>query len=259
MSAAELFPAGARVVFLHAHPDDETLASGVLIAGLVASGHSVAVLTATRGERGEVRPGVDVGADLVAHREAELVGALAELGVADHCFLGSPPARAGSSTPARFTDSGMRWLTPELAGPAADAGSDSLTAAGLDVPAADLTAFLRAYRADLLVSYDVHGGYGHPDHVACHAIAHRAAAAAAVTLWEVVSESALPSPDAVAYSAPEQLPAVRRALACYPSQLRLDGDAVVLVGGQRQPIVSTVWLRRSSRSGDRPPKSPSRH
>ena len=77
MTAAELFAPGARVVFLHAHPDDETLATGVLIADLVASGHPVAVVTATRGERGEIRPGLDVGADIVAHREGELDAALA--------------------------------------------------------------------------------------------------------------------------------------------------------------------------------------
>ena len=134
MTAHVHFEPGARVVFLHAHPDDETLATGVLIADLVASGHPVAVVTATRGERGEIRPGVDVGDDFIAHREGELAAALAELGVTDHCFLGTPPAlasgpmrtemepspfwAAGSVRAVRFTDSGMRWVTPELAGPA---------------------------------------------------------------------------------------------------------------------------------------------
>lgn len=273
--ARDLFEPGVRVVFLHAHPDDETLATGVLIAELVASGHPVAVVTATRGERGEIRPGVDVGADLVAYREGELACALAELGVTDHCFLGTPPAfsaaqgggtgavpdslvgrssepsptpstesaRESGTVPARFTDSGMRWVTPELAGPAEDAGADSLTAAGVDGPAAHLVAFLVAYRADVLVSYDAHGGYGHPDHVACHEIALAAAAASGVPLVEVVSEPLLPVAGAVAWHAPEFLPTVRRALGCYASQLQVDGDDVVHVGGQRQPIAEVVWLR----------------
>jgi N-acetyl-1-D-myo-inositol-2-amino-2-deoxy-alpha-D-glucopyranoside deacetylase len=249
-SARDVFAPGARVVFLHAHPDDETLATGVLIADLVASGHPVAVVTATRGERGEIRPGVDVGADIVAHREGELAGALEALGVVDHCFLGTPPALASGSprtvmepSPFRFTDSGMRWVTPELAGPAEDAAGDSLTAAGVDRPAADLVAFLDSYRADVLVSYDARGGYGHPDHVACHHIAVAASAASGVPLVEVVSESLLPVAGAVAWTAPERLPSVRRALGCYASQLQVDGHDVIHVGGQREPITELVWLR----------------
>ena len=67
-----------RITFIHAHPDDETLATGALIAWLVASGHEVSLLTATRGERGEVVPGpLSHLADtqkLEAHRERELAG-----------------------------------------------------------------------------------------------------------------------------------------------------------------------------------------
>jgi N-acetyl-1-D-myo-inositol-2-amino-2-deoxy-alpha-D-glucopyranoside deacetylase len=257
MTPQGLFPSGARVAFLHAHPDDETLATGVLIAGLIAAGHPVAVVTATRGERGEIRPGVDVGADIVAHRERELAAALAALGVTEHCFLGTPPALAeGTVAPSgpspragavRYTDSGMRWVTPELAGPAEDAGPDSLTAAGIDGPAADLVAFLQGFGPDVLVSYDGLGGYGHPDHVACNGIAAAAAAACGIPLVEVVSDPLLPADDAVAWRAPEQLPAVRRALGCYASQLQVDGDEVVHVGGQRQPIAEVVWLRPARR------------
>ena len=46
-----------RVVFAHAHPDDETLATGALIQHLTRSGVAVAVVTATRGELGAVVPG----------------------------------------------------------------------------------------------------------------------------------------------------------------------------------------------------------
>ena len=43
-----------RVLFVHAHPDDETLSSGGTIATLLELGAEVTVLTATRGERGEM-------------------------------------------------------------------------------------------------------------------------------------------------------------------------------------------------------------
>ena len=43
-----------RIAFVHAHPDDESLWSGALTIHLVDQGHEVWLLTATRGERGEV-------------------------------------------------------------------------------------------------------------------------------------------------------------------------------------------------------------
>jgi N-acetyl-1-D-myo-inositol-2-amino-2-deoxy-alpha-D-glucopyranoside deacetylase len=239
---------GQRVVFLHAHPDDETLATGVLLADLVDSGHQVAVVTATRGERGAVVPGPLSGLEgtpeLVEHRLGELAGALAELGVTDHVFLGTPPARDGDRPPRRYTDSGMRWLdeAETLAGPGGDAGPDSLTAVPVEQAAADLAAYLRHYAADTLVAYDRHGGYGHPDHVACHHIARAAAALTGTPLVEVVSEPLLPVPGADEVALPQWLPAVQRALGHYASQLGVDGAEVVHVGGQRQPIVTAVWL-----------------
>lgn len=245
---AELVEADARWVFLHAHPDDETLATGALLAWLAERGE-VAVVTATRGERGEVVPGplsaLAGTSDLVAHRERELAGALGVLGIGGHAFLGAPPARAKGREPRRYTDSGMRWLDPAetLAGPGLDAGPDSLTAAPVAEAAADLAAYLVSFGADAVVSYDVHGGYGHPDHVACHHIAAAAARLCGIGLIEVVSEPLLPAPDAREYPLPQYLPRVRTALGHYASQLSVDGDEIVHVGGQRQPIRTSVWLR----------------
>lgn len=239
---------GPRVVFLHAHPDDETLATGALLAALAADGYRAAVVTATRGEQGAVVPGplsaLAGTPELVEHRIGELRGALAELGVAEHAFLGTPPALAPGRQPRRYTDSGMRWLdaAETLAGPGGRAGPDSLTAAPVPVAAADLAAYLRHYGAAALVAYDEHGGYGHPDHVACHHIAIAAAASSGVPLFEVVSEPLLPVPAATEIALPQFLPTVRRALGNYASQLTVDGDEVVHVGGQRQPIATTAWL-----------------
>jgi N-acetyl-1-D-myo-inositol-2-amino-2-deoxy-alpha-D-glucopyranoside deacetylase len=49
-------------------------------------------------------------------------------------------------------------------------------------------------------------------------------------------------PGAQELSLPQWLPTVQRALGHYASQLTVDGAEVVHVGGQRQPIVTTVWL-----------------
>lgn len=230
--------AATRVLFLHAHPDDETLATGALIAGLADRGTEVAVVTATRGERGEVTdPGFS--GDLVALREGELAAALAVLGVRHHAFLGTPPARSGGVR--RYTDSGMVWVTPQVAGPGAGAGPDSLTAASVDEAAADLAAYIEWFRPDVLVSYDEFGGYGHPDHVACHHIAVAAAEFTGVRFAEVVSGATQPTLD-------QYRGRVAEALGCYASQLRVDGDEVEHVGGQRHPLPTVAALReRSSR------------
>ncbi len=121
----------------------------------------------------------------------------------------------------RYTDSGMRWLdeAETLAGPGGDAGPDSLTSVPVEQAAADLAAYLRSYAADTLVAYDRHGGYGHPDHVACHHIARAAAALTGIPLVEVVSEPLLPVPGAEEVALPQWLPAVQRALGHYASQL----------------------------------------
>ena len=67
-----------RVLFVHAHPDDESISTGATIATLIDRGASVTVLTLTRGERGEVIPDelqhlVDAPEQLGSAREAEPV------------------------------------------------------------------------------------------------------------------------------------------------------------------------------------------
>ena len=66
----------------------------------------------------------------------------------------------------------------------------------------------------------------------------------------MVSEPLLPVPGAEEVALPQWLPAVQRALGHYASQLTVDGAEVVHVGGQRQPIVTTVWLTGPLTSAD---------
>ncbi|MDR1710906.1 MAG: PIG-L family deacetylase [Propionibacteriaceae bacterium] len=223
-----------RVAILHAHPDDETLSTGPLILDLAAQGIPVAVVTATRGELGEIVPGsLPPGADLVAAREAEVRRATAILG-AEHCFLGTPPARAGG-TERRYRDSGMAWVTPTLAGPAPNADAAALANVGLAAPTADFAAFCRAWGATEIVSYDDAGGYGHPDHVACHRIAAAAAAELGLPCWEAAPEADGTAP----------ADALVAALTCYATQLRVSDGQIVHVGGQRQAIATRVALKCS--------------
>ncbi|MGO2111978.1 MAG: PIG-L family deacetylase, partial [Pseudoclavibacter sp.] len=98
MTPADFFAFARHVLFVHAHPDDETLWAGNLLTELVDRGSRVSLVTTNRGELGQVvDPGLAhlFGTDgLGPQRVAERTASLAELGVGDQAFLGTAPARA---------------------------------------------------------------------------------------------------------------------------------------------------------------------
>ncbi|BBZ68346.1 1D-myo-inositol 2-acetamido-2-deoxy-alpha-D-glucopyranoside deacetylase [Mycolicibacterium insubricum] len=161
----------ARLLFVHAHPDDETINNGATIAHYRAAGAQVTVLTCTLGEEGEVIG--DRWAHLVAdeadqlggYRIGELTAALNALGVDEPMFLGG----AG-----RWRDSGMAG-TPPRGGRTRFVDADESAAVG------ELVAVLRRLRPHVVVTYDPNGGYGHPDHIQAHRITTAAVAAAAAS------------------------------------------------------------------------------
>jgi LmbE family N-acetylglucosaminyl deacetylase len=153
----------ATVVFFHAHPDDECILTGGTMAKLAAAGHRVVQVSATRGEHGEVADGVLApGETLGEHRTAELMAAAEALGVARLAFLG-------------FVDSGMMG-TPE------NDAKESFWQADVNDAAARLAELLTEEQAGVLVVYDDHGGYGHPDHIQVHRVGVRAAELAGTPL-----------------------------------------------------------------------------
>jgi len=150
----------ATVTFFHAHPDDEAIATGGTMADLADQGHRVVLVTATRGELGEIPEGLlDPGETLTERRAAELAEACRILGVARQAFLG-------------YLDSGM-------AGDAANDRTGSFASADVDEAAAALATILVEEGSDVLVIYDEHGGYDHPDHVQVHRVGMAAADRAA--------------------------------------------------------------------------------
>src|SRR5579871_6794600 len=79
----------ATLVCFHAHPDDEAIATGGVMAKAAAEGHRVVLVVATRGERGEPQPGVLApGEELWERRVREVADAAAILGVSRYEFLG---------------------------------------------------------------------------------------------------------------------------------------------------------------------------
>ncbi|MCP2031097.1 N-acetyl-1-D-myo-inositol-2-amino-2-deoxy-alpha-D-glucopyranoside deacetylase [Okibacterium sp. HSC-33S16] len=241
---ADLLTGVRSVLFAHAHPDDETLASGGLIAELVARGIHVTLLTASRGERGEVVAGPLshlAGTEALSiERERELAGALDVLGITEHYWLGTPPARAAGQPERHYRDSGMVWVREGVAGPADDAATDALARAELADVTADVAALLRTTQPDLVISYDDHGGYGHPDHVRIREAAVRASAQTGIPFAELLDE---PAPDARWFELEHRRTTMTDALRWHASQLTVFGDEVVHSGGQREAIRPSVGLR----------------
>jgi LmbE family N-acetylglucosaminyl deacetylase len=138
------------VVFLHAHPDDEAIFTGLTMRRLVDAGARVVLVTATLGELGEPLVPLVAGETVAGRRCRELEAAAAELGVARVVLLG-------------YRDSGMTgWVD--------NAHPGALVSAGVARPARQLAEVCVAERATTLVHYDGTGIYGHPDHVAVHRI-----------------------------------------------------------------------------------------
>jgi N-acetyl-1-D-myo-inositol-2-amino-2-deoxy-alpha-D-glucopyranoside deacetylase len=156
-----------RLLFVHAHPDDETLTTGATIAHYAARGAQVQAVTCTLGEEGEVigeryaQLAVDHADQLGGYRIGELSAALRALGAGDPIFLGG----AG-----RWRDSGMSGTPARHQRRFIDADDRDTVGA--------LVAIIRELRPHVVVSYDPRGGYGHPDHVHAHIVTTAAVAAA---------------------------------------------------------------------------------
>jgi LmbE family N-acetylglucosaminyl deacetylase len=145
----------ATIVFVHAHPDDESSLTAGSMARAATQGHRVVAVFATNGDHGEVPDDLADGETLVQRRAAEAAESAAALGVARLVWLG-------------YADSGMTgWPQNDAA--------DSLHRADPETVASRLAAVLDEEDAAVAIGYDWHGGYGHPDHIKVHQVTRRAA------------------------------------------------------------------------------------
>ena len=162
--------ADRRLLIVHAHPDDETITTGALMAGYVRDGVQVTLVTCTLGEEGEIllEDAQHLAANnedrLGEHRYEELAAAMRVLGVTDWRLLGAPH---------KYRDSGM-------IGTESNNRDDCFWRADLLEAASDLVAVIREVRPQVAVTYDDFGGYGHPDHIQAHRVLMYAVALAAV-------------------------------------------------------------------------------
>jgi N-acetyl-1-D-myo-inositol-2-amino-2-deoxy-alpha-D-glucopyranoside deacetylase len=159
------------VLFVHAHPDDESMSTGGTIARLVAEGVRVDLVTCTDGAEGEIHdPSLDhdeARPRLAEIRAAELACSLDALGegAVHHHLLG-------------YRDSGMM-------GTEANEHPASFWKADLAEATRRLTAIVREARPAAIVSYDENGNYGHPDHINAARIARDVYLASQGQPWSV--------------------------------------------------------------------------
>jgi N-acetyl-1-D-myo-inositol-2-amino-2-deoxy-alpha-D-glucopyranoside deacetylase len=278
-----------RLLFVHAHPDDESIANGATIAHYAARGAEVRVVTCTLGEEGEVigdrwaQLAVDHADQLGGYRIAELTAALRALGVDAPIFLGGP---------GRWRDSGMAGTEPR-----GGRGSQRFSDADEREAVGALVDVIRTLRPHVVVTYDANGGYGHPDHVRAHVVTTAAVAAAGTEdysgtpwtvpkfYWTVIARSAfmagwealgpddlrpewvIPPADGefagLGYSDeeidavvedPDALPAKRAALAAHATQLIVGptGRALALSNNFALPIVGQEhYILAGGVAGDR--------
>jgi len=152
------------ILFVHAHPDDESMGTGGSIARLVAEGVRVDLVTCTDGAEGEIHdPTLDpdeAHPRLAQIRRDELACSVAALGggAIHHHMLG-------------YRDSGMM-------GTDANDRPESFWKSDLSEATRRLLAIVRAARPVAIVSYDENGNYGHPDHINAARIARDAYVAA---------------------------------------------------------------------------------
>jgi N-acetyl-1-D-myo-inositol-2-amino-2-deoxy-alpha-D-glucopyranoside deacetylase len=229
-----------RLLFVHAHPDDESIGTGATMAAYAASGARVTLVTCTLGELGEIIPPAlqHLGPDeLGQYRIGELDAACAALGVGDHRFLGG----AG-----RYRDSGMMGTS----------GNDDprcFWRADVAKAAEELAAIIREVSPQAIVTYDSNGFYGHPDHIQAHRVAWRAYQLAGAGAFYATAAPDFPGVttrvDASAY-----LDAKLAAMRAHATQITVDPPCYALSDGVRRQASGTEYY--TLLAGPRGPAEP---
>ena len=141
---------------VHAHPDDEAISTGGILALYGKEGIRTVLVTCTDGSAGDGPGGVKPGepghdpAAVAAMRREELERSCRALGVKHLELLG-------------FTDSGMMgWAQNDAPG--------SFWSTPVPEAAGKLVNLFEQYQPDVVVTYDANGFYGHPDHIQAHRI-----------------------------------------------------------------------------------------
>jgi LmbE family N-acetylglucosaminyl deacetylase len=132
-----------RLLGVFAHPDDEVFCAGGTLAEWASAGCETMVLSATRGEAGQIQDAHAATRQTLGQvRERELLSATARLGVTRAACL--------------------------------DYADGTLADVEVDELAGVVASAIRDFQPDIVVTFGPDGGYGHPDHIAISAATTRA-------------------------------------------------------------------------------------
>ena len=124
-----------RILGVFAHPDDESFCAGGTLAKYAASGAEIMVVSATRGDAGQIRDArAATRRTLGSVRARELELACERLGIQHALCLD-------------YGDGTLKDVEPEI-----------LTR--------DVARIVRQFKPDVVITFGPDGGYGHPDHIA---------------------------------------------------------------------------------------------
>lgn len=200
-----------RLMCILAHPDDESLATGGILAKYGAEGVETFLVTATRGERGwQGNPAENPGLERLGRmRTRELAHAARELGLHNVHHLGYCDGELDQAEPVQVID--------------------------------QLVTQLRRVRPQVVVTFDPTGFYGHPDHITISQHTTAAVNAAA--------DSAYPSPLAphraakLYYVTPTAETVARYEAAIGRLAMRVDGEERRAVSWPEWAITTRVNTR----------------
>ncbi len=143
---------------VHAHPDDESIGTGGILAKYADEGHKTVVVFGTKGELGEIQnpefvpPSPELSMKDIRVLETEK--ALKVLGVESGHFLG-------------YRDSGM-------AGEPTNSDPDAFASADMEEAAGKLVDIIRLTKPHVILTYNEKGIYGHPDHIMASRVTSKA-------------------------------------------------------------------------------------
>ena len=153
-------PAHRTLLAVHAHPDDECISTGGILARYAAEGVRTVLVTCTDGAVGEISdPSLATPENLAEVRSQELDESVRVLNISRLVKLG-------------YRDSGM-------AGTSENDDPRSFQQSSFGEAVERVVRVLREERPRVVVTYNENGGYGHPDHIRAHQVAVAAFHAAA--------------------------------------------------------------------------------
>ena len=235
-----------RLLVVHAHPDDESLFTGHILANAVQNKAEVMVLTLTRGERGRMKleelKSIEGNLPAMgAFRAGELRNALGALGVKQHKFAGT---RAYLDSGFRISAFGKPIKTKNL-------DELSLSAVNVAVIADDIYQVIKDFKPDAVVTYNRKGGsFGHPDHKMAHE-------GAAMALRRIAKENRRKAPEFWVIAEPGEradvlignaktAAAKKEALSAHASQVAVNAETYSITPGKEISYEQQEGLRRAS-------------